>query len=70
MSKDDFPPGLSPHAVLENMFLFMEEWKAKLYDLISSNSFNLASSPQVLALVYHLNELKIPSVRIWRLSFL
>ena len=38
MSKDDFPPTLSPNDVLDNMFLFMEQWKAKLYDMISFNA--------------------------------
>ena len=38
MSKDDFPPSLSPHLVLENMFEFFESWKSKLYDMISFNS--------------------------------
>ena len=38
MSKDDFPPSLSPHDVLENMFEFFQSWKSKLYDMISFNS--------------------------------
>ena len=47
MSKDDFPQSLSPHDVLEKMFFFMEEWKFKLYDMISFNSLNPSTDSQV-----------------------
>ena len=38
MSKDEFPQTMTPNDVLEKMFLFMEDWKSKLYDMISFNS--------------------------------
>ena len=47
MSKDDFPPSLSPHHVLENMFEFFESWKSKLYDMISFNSLPPSNAGQV-----------------------
>ena len=47
MSKDDFPPSLSPHHVLEKMFVFMEDWKCKLYDMISFNSLHPPTDSQV-----------------------
>ena len=60
MSKDDFPPGLSPHAVLDYMFLFMEEWKYKLYQLISYNSFTSAPSQQVKAVEQRPSVITVP----------
>ena len=47
MSKDDFPPSLSPHDVLENMFEFFQSWKSKLYDMISFNSLPPSVAVQV-----------------------
>ena len=47
MSKDDFPPTLSPHDVLENMFQFFQSWKSKLYDMISFNSLPPSGGVQV-----------------------
>ena len=47
MSKDDFPPSLTPHDVLENMFEFFQSWKSKLYDMISFNSLPPSGGVQV-----------------------
>ena len=38
MSKDEFPNTMTPHDVLEKIYNFMEDWKSKLYDMISFNS--------------------------------
>ena len=38
MSKDEFPRTMTPNDVLEKMYSFMEEWKARLYDMISFNT--------------------------------
>jgi len=36
MSKESFPPGLTSESALANAFQFIETWKAKLYDMLSS----------------------------------
>ena len=36
MSKDDFPPGLEPEAVLRDMYDYIESWKKKLFDVLST----------------------------------
>ena len=45
MSKDEFPPSLTSEMVLHQTFEFMEEWKSRLYDMLS---FNTAAA-QVIA---------------------
>ena len=49
MSKDQFPPTMTPNDVLEKIFSFMEDWKSKLYDMISFNSLQMPGAPAVLA---------------------
>ena len=49
MSKDQFPPTMTPNDVLEKIFSFMEDWKSKLYDMISFNSFQMPGAPAALA---------------------
>ena len=38
MSKDEFPPTLTSEMVLHQTFEFMEEWKSRLYDMLSFNT--------------------------------
>ena len=38
MSKDEFPPSLTSEMVLNQTFEFMEEWKSRLYDMLSFNT--------------------------------
>ena len=40
MSKDDFPPIITPNIVLDKTYDFIEDWKNKLYDMISFNTVN------------------------------
>ena len=47
MSKDEFPNTMTPNDVLEKIYNFMEDWKAKLYDMISFNSGQVTTAPQV-----------------------
>ena len=47
MSKDEFPNTMTPNDVLEKIFNFMEDWKSKLYDMISFNSGQVTTAPQV-----------------------
>ena len=49
MSKDHFPPTMTPNDVLEKIFSFMEDWKSKLYDMISFNSFQMPGAPAAVA---------------------
>ena len=44
MSKDEFPRTMTPNDVLEKMYSFMEEWKARLYDMISFNTTQSTNS--------------------------
>jgi len=44
MSKDDFPPTITSDMVLNKTFEFMEDWKNKLYDMLSFNTINLMQS--------------------------
>ena len=37
MSKDEFPPLVTPDMILSEMFQFMEDWKYKLHDMLTSN---------------------------------
>ena len=48
MSKDQFPPTMTPNDVLEKIFSFMEDWKSKLYDMISFNSLQMPGAPPAL----------------------
>ena len=41
MSKDDFPPGLSPDLILNKVYFFIDEWKQKLFDLLSGKALNM-----------------------------
>ena len=41
MSKDDFPPSITSETVLKKTFEFMEDWKNKLYDMLSFGTTNL-----------------------------
>jgi hypothetical protein len=36
MSKESFPPGLTSEGALAHAFQFIETWKAKLFDMLSS----------------------------------
>ena len=41
MSKDDFPPDLTPEVILNKVYFFIEEWKQKLFDLLSGKALTL-----------------------------
>ena len=41
MSKDDFPPSITSETILNKTYEFMEDWKNKLYDMLSFNTINL-----------------------------
>ena len=41
MSKDDFPPSITSETILNKTYDFMEDWKHKLYDMLSFNTINL-----------------------------
>merc|ERR1719412_1572535 len=43
MSKDDFPPDLTPEVILNKVYFFIEEWKQKLFDLLSGKALTLQS---------------------------
>ena len=45
MSKDDFPPSITSETLLNATFEFIEDWKTKLYDMLS---FNTRSVPTAL----------------------
>ena len=45
MSKDDFPPSITAETLLNATFEFIEDWKTKLYDMLS---FNTSSVPTAL----------------------
>jgi hypothetical protein len=36
MSKDSFPPGLTSEAVLAHTFKFIESWKSRLFQMLST----------------------------------
>ena len=40
MSKDDFPRTINTDIILNKLFEFMENWKSKLYDMLSFNTFS------------------------------
>ena len=44
MSKDEFPPSLTSEMVLHQTFEFMEEWKSRLYDMLSFNTAQVIAS--------------------------
>ena len=37
MSKDDLPESLTPEKVLSKIYEFVEEWKSKLFNIITSD---------------------------------
>ena len=37
MSKDDLPETLTPEKVLSKIYEFVEEWKSKLFNIITSD---------------------------------
>ena len=41
MSKDDFPTSITSELILSKIFEFIEEWKGKLFDMLSFNTHNL-----------------------------
>ena len=41
MSKDEFPASITPEMILKNTFDFIEDWKSKLYDMMSFNTSSL-----------------------------
>ena len=41
MSKDDFPSTITSETILNKTYEFMEDWKHKLYDMLSFNTINL-----------------------------
>ena len=41
MSKDDFPPDLDPDVILNKVYFFIDEWKQKLFDLLSGKALNM-----------------------------
>ena len=53
MSKDEFPPTLTSEMVLHQTFEFMEEWKSRLYDMLSFNTAQVIAS-QLTATSTHL----------------
>ena len=40
MSKDDFPPGLDSEGVLRYLFDYIESWKKKLFDVLSTGGID------------------------------
>jgi hypothetical protein len=48
MSKDEFPPSLTSEMVLHQTFEFMEEWKTRLYDMLSFNTVQQVNRLPVL----------------------
>ena len=36
MSKDDFPPGMDTEGVLNQLFDYIDTWKFKLFDALTS----------------------------------
>ena len=65
MSKDEFPQTMTPNDVLEKMFLFMEDWKSKLYDMISFNSVPRTEVPvlQIPNQVRHTSNISSSAVK-------
>ena len=57
MSKDEFPNTMTPQDVLEKIYSFMEDWKSKLYDMISFNSGQvMVPAVQVVSLIKYIFE--------------
>ena len=42
MSKDDFPPLITSEIILESVSEFIEDWKGRLFDMMSYNTKTLA----------------------------
>ena len=57
MSKDDLPESLTPEKVLSKIYEFVEEWKSKLFNIISSDMTRAVS--QVWTGFYFSNKLLI-----------
>ena len=49
MSKDDFPPGLDTEGVLDQLFTYIDTWKFKLFDALTSG---VGLGPKVRSVVY------------------
>ena len=56
MSKDDFPPSITSETLLNATFEFIEDWKTKLYDMLS---FNTISVPTALIKQEPIDEVRI-----------
>ena len=44
MSKDDFPPSITAETLLHKTFEFIEDWKTKLYDMLSFNTSSVTTA--------------------------
>ena len=44
MSKDDFPPSITSETLLNQTFEFIEDWKTKLYDMLSFNTSSVTTA--------------------------
>ena len=44
MSKDDFPPSITAETLLNATFEFIEDWKTKLYDMLSFNTSSVTTA--------------------------
>jgi hypothetical protein len=47
MSKDDFPPTITPDAILDKVFDFIEDWKQRLFDLLSGKAAIIQVRPSL-----------------------
>ena len=56
MSEDDFPPSITSETLLNQTFEFIEDWKTKLYDMLS---FNTSSVPTALIKQEPIDEVRI-----------
>ena len=56
MSKDEFPSSVTPDDLLARTFEFIDDWKAKLYDMLSFNTASLVrdTAQQVKVLTYQI----------------
>ena len=69
MSKDDFPPTITSEIILQKTFEFIEDWKNKLYDMLSFNTISVMQVNKVyktLSKLYSINNIQNtnPTVRI------
>ena len=49
MSKDEFPVSLTSEMVLHQTFEFMEEWKSRLYDMLSFNTVQVTCLTTIIS---------------------